>query len=225
MFYSAIAAVILLIILARKLIDRRNRHLKKAPSRRYKAVVALGLGGHIREMYEIVNSLDASKYDFCFISDKDDHFTMETYREKFLHLVRPNMETRGPSVGDVMAQEEDRFYKVAVPKSGRTSVLTTFLTAVQAFVQSLVILYRIRPDVVITNGPGIAVPLCYAAVFLKICLLRDIKVTYVESCCRVENLSYSGSLVYYISDMFIVLWPQLLVKYPGALCIGKVDKL
>lgn len=116
MFYSAIAAVILLIILARKLIDRRNRHLKKAPSRRYKAVVALGLGeyphlhpilprdhygigGHIREMYEIVNSLDASKYDFCFISDKDDHFTMETYREKFLHLVRPNMETRGPSVG------------------------------------------------------------------------------------------------------------------------------
>lgn len=79
-----------------------------------------------------------------------------------------------------MAQEEDRFYKVAVPKSGRTSVLTTFLTAVQAFVQSLVILYRIRPDVVrckcfqcyllqvITNGPGIAVPLCYAAVFLKV---------------------------------------------------------
>ncbi|KAK1934778.1 putative conserved membrane protein [Babesia divergens] len=154
-------------------------------------------------MYEIVNSLDASKYDFCFISDKDDHFTMETYREKFLHLVRPNMETKGPPVGssftgDAMAQDEDRFYKVAVPKSGRTSVLTTFLTAVQAFVQSLVILYRIRPDVcyllqVITNGPGIAVPLCYAAVFLK-----------VSKGIRCHKLTNSRSAYYAISKSHIL---------------------
>jgi beta-1,4-N-acetylglucosaminyltransferase len=81
---------------------------------------------------------------------------------------------------------------------------------------ALRILLRERPDVVVSLGAEIAVPFLYLAKLLRI------KTLFIESWCRVENLSLTGKLVYPIVDAFWVQWPQLLsicgpkAEYHGA---------
>jgi beta-1,4-N-acetylglucosaminyltransferase len=73
-----------------------------------------------------------------------------------------------------------------------------------------------RPDVVLSLGAEIALPFFYLCKYLKI------KTIYIESWCRVKNLSLTGKLVYPVADQFWVQWPQLLkvcgprARYEGA---------
>lgn len=78
------------------------------------------------------------------------------------------------------------------------------------------IILRERPDVIVSLGAEIALPFFYLAKLL------GIKTIFVESWCRVENLSKTGKLVYPVADQFLVQWPQLLracgkkARYEGA---------
>lgn len=81
---------------------------------------------------------------------------------------------------------------------------------------ALGILLRERPRVVVSLGAEIALPFFYLA---KVMGIRTI---FIESWCRVEDLSLTGRLVYPIADEFWVQWPQLLqvcgskARYNGA---------
>ena len=69
------------------------------------------------------------------------------------------------------------------------------------------VIWRVRPDAVITTGAGVGVPFLYAArVFGK-------RAIYVESLARVDRLSLSGRLVYPVATDFFVQWPELSVRY------------
>ena len=73
---------------------------------------------------------------------------------------------------------------------------------------------RLRPDLVLTNGPGVAVPICYSTLLLKVLLLKNTQVIYIESVCRVKSLSRAGSLIYPISSEFYVQWEALAAQNP-----------
>ena len=85
-----------------------------------------------------------------------------------------------------------------------------------AFYWALKILLCERPDVILSLGAEIAIPFFYLGKLLRI------RTIFIESWCRVENLSKTGQLVYPIADVFLVQWPQLLqvcgrkAKYMGA---------
>jgi beta-1,4-N-acetylglucosaminyltransferase len=87
---------------------------------------------------------------------------------------------------------------------------------VKSFFWSFKILRLEKPDVVLSLGSEIAVPFIYLG------KLMGIRTIFLESWCRVENLSLSGRLVYPLVDAFWVQWPQLLevcsskAKYRGA---------
>ncbi len=67
-----------------------------------------------------------------------------------------------------------------------------------------------RPDMVISTGGPVTIPLfIFARVFNK-------KTIYIESLTRVETLSGTGRVIYYISDVFLVQWKSLLEKYENA---------
>ena len=91
-----------------------------------------------------------------------------------------------------------------------TSVGTTLI----GFVQAIYIAARSMPDMIVTNGPGTAVPLCYAAYFINrtMHLNRNAKQIYIESFCRVKTLSLSGKLLKPIVDKFVVQWHSLKSK-------------
>lgn len=69
------------------------------------------------------------------------------------------------------------------------------------------ILLREKPDIVISTGSEIAIPVFYIAKILRI------KTMFIESLCRVEEPSLSGKIVYPVSDVFLVQWKQLLSKF------------
>jgi UDP-N-acetylglucosamine:LPS N-acetylglucosamine transferase len=86
----------------------------------------------------------------------------------------------------------------------------------KAFFWALGVLLRERPDALVSLGSEIALPFFYLA------RLMGVRTIYIESWCRVENLSLTARLVYPIVDEFWVQWPQLLeicgpkARYHGA---------
>jgi len=89
---------------------------------------------------------------------------------------------------------------------------------VKCIVQSLRVLSKEKPDVVLSTGAGVAVSACYIAK-----LLLGAKVIFLESFCRVEEPSLAARLVYPIADLFMVQWPQMLGKYgPKAVYRGAI---
>ena len=79
------------------------------------------------------------------------------------------------------------------------------------------VLRQERPEVIVSLGAEIAIPFFYLG------KLMGVKTMYIESWCRVENLSRTGRVVYPVADAFWVQWPQLLEACgPKASCHGGV---
>ena len=67
---------------------------------------------------------------------------------------------------------------------------------------------------------GTCVPLCIVAFLYKLLGISSTEIIFVESFCRVKKLSLTGRILYHIADKFIVLWPELVCKYPRAEYLG-----
>ncbi|MBI4175723.1 MAG: hypothetical protein HY518_00825 [Candidatus Aenigmarchaeota archaeon] len=76
-------------------------------------------------------------------------------------------------------------------------------------VQSLRITIKERPDVIITTGAGVAVPMCLFG------RLAGRKIVFIESFCRIGEKSLTGRMLYPVSDMFLVQWPETKEAYGG----------
>lgn len=73
-----------------------------------------------------------------------------------------------------------------------------------------------RPDVVITTGTMVALPLCFLAkLFRK-------KIIYIESFARVYDGTRAGKLMYKYADLFIYQWESLEKIYPKGVFGGSI---
>jgi len=87
---------------------------------------------------------------------------------------------------------------------------------IKAFFWAFLILWKEKPQVIVSLGSEIAVPFFYWGWLLRIHTI------YIESWCRVETLSLTGKLVYPVAEVFLVQWQQLLkacgkkARYVGA---------
>ena len=77
----------------------------------------------------------------------------------------------------------------------------------KSFLQMFKILSKEKPDTIISTGSEIAIPAFIIAKFLKI------RTIFIESWCRVKTKSGTGKIVYPLSDLFLVQWPELLELY------------
>jgi UDP-N-acetylglucosamine:LPS N-acetylglucosamine transferase len=84
--------------------------------------------------------------------------------------------------------------------------------------QSLGTLLRVKPQVIMHSGPGIAIPI---ALLGKI---AGAKIIYVENGARVRTPSRSGRLMYRIADLFFVQWPELKAALPNAIYAGSLHQ-
>jgi UDP-N-acetylglucosamine:LPS N-acetylglucosamine transferase len=82
--------------------------------------------------------------------------------------------------------------------------------------QSLVLMLRLRPRVVLTTGAGIAIPCALIGKVL------GAKLVFVETVASVERLSRTGEFLYRYADLFIVQWPTLCEGHPRAVYGGCV---
>nr|XP_056701226.1 UDP-N-acetylglucosamine transferase subunit ALG14 homolog [Euleptes europaea] len=111
-----------------------------------------------------------------------------------------------------------------IPRSRevRQSWSSSVLTTIHSIFYSLPLTFRLKPDLVLCNGPGTCVPICVSALLLRLLGLKRVTIVYVESVCRVENLSLSGKILYHLSDHFFVQWPTLKEKYPRSHYLGRI---
>ena len=81
------------------------------------------------------------------------------------------------------------------------------LRVIPMFFQVFRILRNERPDWLISDGAEIAIPVFFAAKLL------GLKTMFIESFSRVNSASFTGRVLYPISDVFLVQWPSLLSEY------------
>mmetsp|Transcript_21711 Transcript_21711/g.59504 ORF Transcript_21711/g.59504 Transcript_21711/m.59504 type:complete len:203 (-) Transcript_21711:81-689(-) len=167
-----------------------------------KTLVVLGSGGHTTEMLSMMSALpDANFSNTTFLIADTDKMS-----ENKLRSMYPS-----PSIVRTPRARE-------VGQSWLTSVLTTSV----ALLHAVSIVWSLKPDLVLANGPGTCVPIAYIAWVLKLLTVKECRIVFVESIARVHSLSLSGKLLYPIADKFLVQWEGLSKKYPRARHVGFV---
>ena len=73
-----------------------------------------------------------------------------------------------------------------------------------------------RPDVIVSDGAGVAVP------FFWLGRLFGARTVYLEVYDRIDSATMTGRLVRSATDLFLVQWDEQLSSYPGATVAGPV---
>ncbi|XP_015440320.1 PREDICTED: UDP-N-acetylglucosamine transferase subunit ALG14 homolog, partial [Dufourea novaeangliae] len=159
---------------------------------RIKTIIILGSGGHTAEMIRILNCLNFKNYSPRIYVHAD---TDVMSKEKVKDLEKDNTDYK---IINIRRSRE-------IHQSYYTSVYTTIC----ATLESIPLLWTECPDLVLCNGPGICVPLCIVTFLFKIFCITQTTIIFIESFCRVQTLSLSGKMLYYIVDYLFVQWPAL----------------
>jgi len=93
-----------------------------------------------------------------------------------------------------------RVYYLMDPKRNPFKVILNFF-------QALRVVLKERPNVVITTGAGVVVPLCVIAKIL------GSRIIYIESFARIDSKSLTGVFLYPFADLFFIQWEELSDKY------------
>lgn len=78
------------------------------------------------------------------------------------------------------------------------------------------VLFKERPDILISSGAAVAVPFFYIA------KLMGKKLIYIEVFDRIDQPTMTGRLVYPIVDEFIVQWDEMKEVYPKSVNLGSI---
>lgn len=169
---------------------KRNKPRRR--SHPVKTMIILGSGGHTAEMLRIVKHLDFTNYSpRVYIRAQTDKLSAEKVKD---------------------LEDNNKDYKVIDiyrSREVRQSYLTSIWTTVLATLNSLPILWKENPELILCNGPGTCVPLCIVAFLFKVFFVTQSVVVYVESFCRVKTFSLTGKILYYLADYIVVQWAYL----------------
>lgn len=75
---------------------------------------------------------------------------------------------------------------------------------------------RHRPDVVVSDGAGVAVP------FFLVARLLRIRTVYIEVYDRIDSPTLTGRLCRPLTDLFLVQWEEQRRFYPKATLVGRL---
>ncbi|KAM7246280.1 hypothetical protein CapIbe_002578 [Capra ibex] len=208
---AAAGAVALLLLAVRLWVVLSPR--APVPRRSLSLLVVAGSGGHTTEILRLLENLsNAYSPRHYIVADTDE---MSTHKINSFEQIRAD---RNPSA------TFPEYYVHRVPRSREVqqSWLSSVLTTLYSMCLSFPLTYRVKPDLVLCNGPGTCVPICISALLLGILGIKKVIIVYVESICRVEHLSLSGKILFHLSDYFIVQWPTLKEKYPKSVYLGRI---
>lgn len=170
----------------------------KAPRKqRLKVCVVLGSGGHTSEMLGTLRVVPRATWKTCDLvyivsaTDKDSVAVAERFER----------------------DRADRDAKVIlIPRAREVgqSYLTSVPSTLRALYASVACVWAEGPDIILTNGPGVCVPVVGAALLISaVTFCTRPAVAYFESFTCVDHLSVSGMLLFPVVDVFTVQWKSL----------------
>lgn len=218
--------------------------------RQVKVMVVLGSGGHTTEMMRLLQELDTQRYapvsyvvadsDTTSIPRLKEYAQDDASRldgtcagnERKCKRDRPKNRWEGRAPVELCSSGTSQYsdgsnnrranvHRLPRAREVHQSYLSSIFTTIHSFLQTLILLRKVKPGLILANGPGTCVPIIYSAFLMRVVLgglggMGDCKVVFVESLCRVKTLSLTGKLAYPIADRFLVHWPSLKERYPMA---------
>jgi len=174
---------------------------KNKRSTTIKTLVVFGSGGHTSEMLNLLKNVSKEKYTpyIAIIADTD-----TTSKSRIIHASKISSSARIPDI----------IYSIPRSREVGQSYITSIYTTIKSIIYSIYIIGVTRPDIVICNGPGTCLPIIYSTLLYRIFGICHGNIIFIESFCRVQSLSLTGKLVFYVVDRFIVHWNELYEKYP-----------
>uniref|UniRef100_A0AAF5PU52 UDP-N-acetylglucosamine transferase subunit ALG14 n=1 Tax=Wuchereria bancrofti TaxID=6293 RepID=A0AAF5PU52_WUCBA len=178
----------------------QNMAGRKRPSTSIRICYVVGSGGHTSELLALISA----------------------FRQQFGHRIYIVSDTDKLSGRKIIEFEKSqglgnfRVERISRSREVKQNYITSILTTIWACIESLFLIWRIRPDAVICNGPGVCLPICFAAALFDLLRLHNVQLFYIESLCRVKKLSLTGQILYKlrIPDIFFVHWEDLVHRYP-----------
>lgn len=182
----------LIYIVLQRLAGNRSFTKSKKPIR---TLIVIGSGGHTAEMLRLMKKMNKSK---------------------FMPRLYVLADTDITSCVQIENNEYGTDWSIAsIPRSRHVnqSYLTSILSTIYSIVMTMPVVILFKPDLILCNGPGTCVPVCFIALIIKLFHYADTSVIFVESICRVKTLSLTGKLMFIFADLIIVQWPELSRKY------------
>ncbi|XP_052035292.1 UDP-N-acetylglucosamine transferase subunit ALG14 homolog [Apodemus sylvaticus] len=208
---AAAVAGLLILLIVRLWVVLWPLHV--TPRESLRLLIVAGSGGHTTEMLRLVGSLSSAYSPRHYVIAESDEMSAKKIHS--LELARAQSDS---------TTEYTNYHLHRIPRSRevRQTWLSSIFTTLYAMWFSFPLVHRIKPDLVLCNGPGTCVPICVSALLLGILGIKKVIIVYVESICRVETLSLSGKILRHLSDHFIVQWPTLKEKYPKSVYLGRI---
>jgi beta-1,4-N-acetylglucosaminyltransferase len=164
-------------------------------------LVVLGSGGHTTEMLHLIQHLDPKRYQISLVVTATDTTSLRRV-QAYPHLL--------PFDPTAVAT-----YRIPRSREVGQSYLTSIATTIYSFWFAMWLVGRVRPDLVLVNGPGACVPVAMSVFFFRLIGWKtNAKIVFIESFCRVTSLSLTGKLLYHIADLFCVCWEELQEQLP-----------
>lgn len=205
--------LVLLIIIARtlyeihKVTNGLSQHPCKKRSSPAKTLICIGSGGHTTEMLTLVKNLDFRKYNprYYIIANSDITSTLKVQ----------SMEKEN---------NDFNYFIKEIPRSRHVgqSYISSVITTLYSIAYCIPLLIKIRPDLILCNGPGTCIPICIISFVLKIMFIANTRIVFIESFCRTKTLSLTGKILIYIADNILVQWPSLKKKLKRSEYIGNI---
>ncbi|CCE61470.1 hypothetical protein TPHA_0A03940 [Tetrapisispora phaffii CBS 4417] len=167
--------------------------------------IFLGSGGHTGEMIRILQNyknilLDGSNVMHVGYSDMDSYNRFKAMMKEYKCKVN--------------------YYEFVKARKVGAGIVSSICSITKTLLMSLRIIFQIRismlnkPHLVLLNGPGTC---CIIALYFKLIewlsLVTDSpNIVYVESLARIDTLSLSGKILYWLADEFLVQWKELKEK-------------
>ncbi|KAI9882069.1 MAG: hypothetical protein M1823_006190 [Watsoniomyces obsoletus] len=201
--------------------------MPKTPRRRgtpVRMLVVLGSGGHTAEMLSMIRDIDPGSYTHrSYLVTEGDEFSANRARD-FEKTLNENSSS-SVNTKNNNNNNNDGYDICVVPRARKIhqSLWTTPFSVLHCLVACFQVLRapstsRTKfqygyPDVVVTNGPGIAVCVVVLCLLFRFLALNGTRgklwTIYVESWARVRELSLSGKLLLPLVDRFFVQWEYL----------------
>jgi len=158
-----------------------------------KILVILGMGGHTSQTLRLLELLGA-EYNYEYVLGHDD----QTSAQKIKFPGKINRMTNPRLMKD-------------------KSLLKVALKMIPATFHAAKILWKAKPQALLSAGPSLAIPLFWLAKLFRI------KTIFIESWVRVHHKSTTGKLVYPVSDLFLVQWETMKKVYQKAIYAGRLS--
>lgn len=140
-----------------------------------------------------------------------------------IYLVAKSDTTSTAKVKEAEGSNTD-YSLVYIPRSRSVGQLyaTSIFTTLYSAMCTIPIMAKLRPDLVLCNGPGTCIPVCLIAFLMKAMFVCNTQIVFIESFCRTQTFSLTGKILALIADNVLVQWPELKKKLRRADYIGQL---